>query len=96
MKANKERLYNDVSFLTSLVPARNYRNKASLDKTCDYIEKELEKAGVTTERQSWRADGMEYHNVMASYNQGKHGGWWWARTTMCVAISREPMTMPVP
>jgi hypothetical protein len=71
IKANKERLYNDVSFLTSLVPTRNYRNKASLDKTCDYIEKELAKAGVTTERQSWRADGIEYHNVIASYNTEK-------------------------
>lgn len=71
MKANKERLYNDVSFLTSVTPPRNYRNSASLEKTCNYIAREFEKAGATPALQTWRAEGADYKNVIASYNPDK-------------------------
>jgi hypothetical protein len=71
MKANKERLYRDVEFLTSITPARNYRNLASLEKCCVYIEAELEKAGTRPERQTWMAGGEPYTNVLASYNTDK-------------------------
>jgi Zn-dependent M28 family amino/carboxypeptidase len=68
MKANKDRLYADVAFLTSLTPARNYRNKVSLEKTYKYIQTELEAAGAVTELQNWQAEGGTYYNVVASYN----------------------------
>ncbi len=70
-KADRARVYNDVEFLTSLSPARNYENLTSLEKAYQYIKKEFEKAGVKTETQSWRAQGNEYKNVIASYNPQK-------------------------
>lgn len=67
-KANTERVYKDVEFLTSLVPARNFQNLRSLEKSFQYIKEEFEKAGAATEVQSWLAQGEEYKNVIASYN----------------------------
>jgi Zn-dependent M28 family amino/carboxypeptidase len=37
LQANIQRLHRDVAFLTSLDPARNYRNQQSLDKAARYI-----------------------------------------------------------
>lgn len=71
MKANTDRLYNDVAFLTSISPARNFQNKGSLKKAYRYIEDEFEKAGAETALQKWKADGEEYTNVLSSYNAGK-------------------------
>lgn len=71
MKAKKDRLYNDVAFLTSITPARNYRNKGSLKEAYTYIKTEFQKAGASTEQQTWLAQGQEYTNVIASYNAHK-------------------------
>ncbi len=35
MPAQKDRLYNDVQFLTELCPYRNYLNRESLEKVCN-------------------------------------------------------------
>jgi Zn-dependent M28 family amino/carboxypeptidase len=64
-------LYNDVEFLTSITPARNYQHLASLEKAAKYIEQEFVKAGANTSRQTWRARGKPYHNVITSYNSEK-------------------------
>lgn len=71
MKANKERLYRDVEAITSITPARNYRNLDALEKTVVYIEREMQQAGAQTSRQTWQAGGSEYINVLASYNTEK-------------------------
>lgn len=71
MKANKERLYRDVEFLTSIAPARNYRNLDSLEKACAYIEAELKRVGAQPVRQTWTAGGKAYTNLITSYNTGK-------------------------
>lgn len=71
MKAQKNRLYKDVEFLTTIRPFRNYLNLESLKTTREYIQRELERAGYTTENQSWIAANMEYTNVIASYNPHK-------------------------
>lgn len=71
MKANKERLYQDVAFLTSLTPARNYQNLETLEKCCAYIETELKRIGAQPIRQTWTAGGEEYTNIIASYNADK-------------------------
>jgi len=68
MTAQTKRLYDDVAFLTTLQPARNYRNLASLEKAVQYIETAFAKAGAAPEIQSWQADGNTYKNVIASYN----------------------------
>ncbi len=68
MNAQRERLYTDVEFLTTLTPARNWQNQASLDKAVQYIEAEFSKAGAAPEIQTWQADGNEYKNVITSYN----------------------------
>ncbi|MEO6681775.1 MAG: M28 family peptidase [Ginsengibacter sp.] len=71
MPAEKIRIYNDVEFLTTLRPFRNYINRESLKKTADYIQLEFEKAGYKTEEQIWNAEGFEYSNIIASYNADK-------------------------
>ncbi|HVG14139.1 MAG TPA: M28 family peptidase [Chitinophagaceae bacterium] len=71
MKANKERLHNDVLFLTSLNPPRNYLHKASLEKVCTYIETEFTEAGAKPSRQSWQAGDGTYYNILTSYNPAK-------------------------
>ena len=71
MKASTERMYRDVEFLTSIVPARNYMNLKSLDKAASYIENEFQSLGASTEIQTWKAGGREYKNVIASYNPHK-------------------------
>jgi Zn-dependent M28 family amino/carboxypeptidase len=65
--ANQARLYADVEFLTSLQPARNYQNLASLNKAADYIHAELAKLGVDVEEQVFQVEGQEYRNVIASF-----------------------------
>lgn len=70
-KADKQRMYDDVKFLTGITPARNYRNLESLDKAAEYIYKEFEKLGLSPWYQCYKADGREYKNVVASYNKHK-------------------------
>src|SRR5690625_7770810 len=67
MLAKKIRLYQDVDFLSSIYPYRNYKNIGSLRKAADYIEKEFEKTGFTISRQEWEARGNIYQNSIASY-----------------------------
>lgn len=71
MKAKTERIYRDVEFLTSITPFRNFQHLASLEKACNYIEVEFERAGAKPEIQTWFAQGSEYKNIIASYNPGK-------------------------
>jgi hypothetical protein len=71
IKANKQQLYRDVEFLTSISPARNYLNLESLDKVADYIAQEFSKCGTSPEFQPWIADKREYKNIIASYNPDK-------------------------
>jgi Zn-dependent M28 family amino/carboxypeptidase len=68
MKANQQRLYQDVEFLTSLRPFRNYQNPESLERVVEYLEEEFKKIGATPKRQTWLASGNEYSNIIASYN----------------------------
>lgn len=68
MKANKEQIYKDVEFLTSVSPARNYRNPESLEKVARYIEKEFKQKAAIPQIQTWKTEGNEYKNIIASYN----------------------------
>lgn len=72
MKAQKSRLYNDVKFLTSLHPYRNYSNLESLEKVCDYIRNDFGKYGLDFEEQKWTVFGKEYKNIIASYNKDRN------------------------
>lgn len=65
--ANATRLHADVEFLTTLQPARNYQNLASLNKAADYIHAELAKLGVAVEEQKYRVEDHEYRNIIASF-----------------------------
>jgi hypothetical protein len=67
MRADQNRLYADVKFLTSLQPARQYRNPQSLNKAADYIRAAFEKldASRVTE-QGFTADGQPYRNIIFS------------------------------
>lgn len=69
MAASKERLYQDVQALTSISPARNYANLASLNKAADYIKAEFEKLDLHVSEQRYKADGHEYRNIIASIGE---------------------------
>jgi len=71
MQVNKQRLYQDVSFLTSIFPPRNYKNLDSLEKAAKHIKKELSKTGLPIFIQKWEARGNTYKNVIASLNPNK-------------------------
>ncbi|MCJ7819941.1 MAG: M28 family peptidase [Bacteroidales bacterium] len=71
MKAQKDRLFKDVAFLTGVHPSRSWKNLETLEKVSYYIKKEFEKAGMQTEDQKWIAKRREYKNIIASYNSDK-------------------------
>ena len=71
MKANKNRLYKDVAFLTKINPSRNYLNLESLEKVVGYLKDEFEKLGAVVLEQKWIAKNNEYKNIIASYNPKK-------------------------
>ena len=71
MPANKNRLYNDVEFLTSIRPYRNYKNIESLQIAADYIEKEFRQTDLSVSRQAWKAKGNVYENIIASFQPEK-------------------------
>ena len=71
MKASKDRLYADVSFLSGIRPYRNYRNPESLNRAADHISLEFKKAGLEPEEQKWTARGREYKNIIAPYRPDK-------------------------
>lgn len=68
MKAQKQRLYNDVELLTGVRPYRTFQNLASLKFVRNYIKNEFMKAGLEVEEQAWIAKGNEYKNIIGSYN----------------------------
>ncbi|HEY0046328.1 MAG TPA: M28 family peptidase [Flavobacterium sp.] len=70
-KAQQEKLYSHVKFLTELRPYRNYRNLESLEKVCKYIESAFEECRLEHERQTWTAAGQQFNNVIATYNKHK-------------------------
>ncbi|TGE08805.1 M28 family peptidase [Hymenobacter fodinae] len=70
MGADQNRLYADVKFLTSLKPARHYRNLRSLNEAADYIKAEFEKLEVEdggVEEQTFKADGRQYRNIILAF-----------------------------
>jgi Zn-dependent M28 family amino/carboxypeptidase len=71
MHANKDLLYQHVKFLTTLRPFRNFRNLASLEKVCRYLSGEFDKYGLARVEQLFTAQGSDYKNIIASYNQEK-------------------------
>jgi Zn-dependent M28 family amino/carboxypeptidase len=71
MKAQRDRLYKDVEFFTSIKPARNFQHLDSLKRVCDYLKNEFVLMGAEAEEQAWIAQGNEYKNIIASYNSAK-------------------------
>jgi len=69
MSANKDLLSQHVEFLTALRPFRNYQNLESLEKVCHYLNHEFEKYGFDPVGQTFTAQGLEYKNIIASYNR---------------------------
>lgn len=67
LQSNIKRLYRDVEFLTSLSPARNYRNQQSLDKAAGYIYDAFAGMGFDSlEYQPFEVSGgSTYKNVSA-------------------------------
>ncbi|MBI4645302.1 MAG: M28 family peptidase [Bacteroidia bacterium] len=64
---NKERLFKDINYLTSISPARNYSNIGSLNSAAEYIFKEFRKVTDRVEYQKFYVDSIEYKNIIASF-----------------------------
>lgn len=71
MNAQKERIYKDVEFMTTLRPFRNYKNMESIEATANYIRKALQGIDLMVDHQLWVASANTYENVIASYNPEK-------------------------
>ncbi len=71
MKAQESRLLEDVLFLTSVNPPRNWQNEASLHAAGEYIRREFEQAGGLCSEQVWTARGRPFRNIIASYKPDK-------------------------
>lgn len=69
--ANESNLYDHVKFLTTLRPFRNSENRDSLERVCLYLNAEWDRYGLEVTEQPFRARGVEYKNVLATYNSEK-------------------------
>lgn len=67
MTANPERLLQDVKFLTSIFPYRNYKNEESLNTAAAYIAQTFTELKLPLQRQQWKVDQTIYENIIASY-----------------------------
>ena len=68
MHSDKEKLHQHVLFLTTLRPFRNYQNLESLENVCRYLKDEFDKYGLGAYEQVFTVEGIEYKNIIASYN----------------------------
>ena len=68
MNESKTRLYRDVERLTSIQPARNYRNMEALNEAVKYIQSELEKLDCQVREQPFKVDGRVYKNIIAYFD----------------------------
>ncbi len=64
---DKERLRRDVQILTDIVPPRNARNVASLDRSAEHILEEFGTTGGRIDVQRFVQDGKDYKNVICSF-----------------------------
>jgi Zn-dependent M28 family amino/carboxypeptidase len=71
MNASQENLYQDVEFLTSLRPYRNYQQLESMNRVAAYIRQVFEDLGLAVREQTWTVDGQTYTNVIGVYNESK-------------------------
>lgn len=65
--SDKNRLFQDVSFLTSIYPYKNHSNPKSLQKAALYIKNEFGKTPLNVSSQYWQANHHTYENVVATF-----------------------------
>ena len=70
-RAQAQRMYEDVSFLTQLRPFRNYENLESLAAVVNYLKEELGLLSQGFFEQKWMAEGNEYTNLIHWYQPNK-------------------------
>lgn len=68
IKAEQNRLYKHVEFLTTLRPYRNYQNLESLEKVVQHLKNEFSSYGLQVTEQPFHASGNIYKNVVGVYN----------------------------
>ena len=69
LDVSPDRLYKDVEVLTTIQPARNYANLASLNKAADYIYQQFSQLDCQLEEQTFIVDGKIYRNIIASFGK---------------------------
>ncbi len=63
---SKKNLYKTAKTLTSIKPARNYRNINSLNKVAAYIKGRFSQYGFSPVEQKYKVNGSLYKNIIAS------------------------------
>ena len=71
MNAQKQRLYDDVKFLTEIRPYRNHLNLEVLETVAAKIRSVFITSGLEVRDQQWKANGNTYTNVIGVYNPGQ-------------------------
>lgn len=66
MKPDKERLFQDILWLTSVSPHRNFWNPDVLFEVAEYTIERFNSLGLNPQIQCFQADGEAYRNVFAS------------------------------
>lgn len=67
MKKSKDRLYQHVQKLTTIKPARNFKNLGALAETVAYIKEEFSKLDCQVSEQPFEVEGKTYKNVIATF-----------------------------
>jgi Zn-dependent M28 family amino/carboxypeptidase len=71
VKFSSEALRKHVNALSAILPNRNYKNEASLQKAEDYIQNEFKKLGYEVRLQDVPADKKVFHNLIVRYGNAQ-------------------------
>jgi Zn-dependent M28 family amino/carboxypeptidase len=63
---SKDRLYNDVQYLTQIEPSRQAFNPAGIEQAATYIYQEFKKVSERVSYQEFRVSGQTYKNVICT------------------------------
>lgn len=64
---SSSQLTQHISFLSTIEPARNYRNVDSLNRVAEYIQNEWRQLQLPVEEQTYLVQGKTYKNIMTYY-----------------------------
>lgn len=67
IRADENALYNHVKYLSTIKPARNFRNTESLDKAASYIKTSFDSYCDAASYQTFNVEKVSYKNVICDF-----------------------------